>query len=127
VGARSMSQGLRVLVLGVRSGVVRRAPSQSILRDEMVDGHGPGAAAFANSLSSRGIERRTAWLAWSNSNYGIRQDRNPFELPREFLPALAKSVFRDGFQCELRARDYSAAAGLSADRVHRPGRTCIRF
>src|SRR5262245_13312600 len=29
----------------------------------MVDGHGPGAAAFANSLSSRGVERRTAWLA----------------------------------------------------------------
>ena len=38
---------------------------------------------------------RTGWLGWSNSNYEICQDRNPFELRREFLPDLAKRMIRD--------------------------------
>ena len=57
-------------------------------------------------------------------NYGIHQDRNPFELRREF--ARFGNVQRR-FPCELRVRDPAAAAGLLAGRVLWTGLTCIRF
>jgi hypothetical protein len=58
--------------------------------------------------------------------YGIRQDRNPFELPREFLPDLAKSMLRDGFQCELRARLFSCGSALARSSTRKES-NCIRF
>ena len=59
---------------------------------------------------------RPDWLAGvAISNYGIHQDRNPFELPRN-LPDLAQGIVQRRFQDELRVREPAAAA---ADRVHR--------
>ena len=52
-----------------------------------------------------GTWRPTAWLGSRDSNYGICQDRNPFELRREFLPDLAKRKFKDvsSVSCALAA------------------------
>ena len=49
----------------------------------------------------------TGLAGWGreNSNYGICQDRHPFELRREFLPDFAKRMFRDvsSVSCALAA------------------------
>ena len=63
---------------------------------------------FRNVSLTRGSSRQflrtdiacrdgTGWLAWSDSNYGIHQDQNPFELPRESCPIWLKALFRDSF------------------------------
>ena len=52
-----------------------------------------GGVALAVLNSRRRIPVCVAGVV--NSNYGICQDRNPFELRREFLPDLAKRMFRD--------------------------------
>ena len=59
--------------------------------------------------------QRTGWLAWSDSNYGIHLDRNPFELPREFLPDLGKRKFRDGssVSCAFASPQLRQARGKS--------------
>ena len=50
--------------------------------------------------------------------YGIRQDRNPFELPREFCPIWLKALFRDGSSGSCAFASFGAAVGLL---VHRTG------
>ena len=48
-------------------------------------------------LVTRTSPTETGLAGWRgrNSNYGIHQDRNPFELPRESCPIWLKTLFRD--------------------------------
>ena len=68
-------------------------------------------------------QRPTAWLGWSDSNFGIRWDRNPPVLPREALAMWPKRRSRDCSRPSCLGRGYAAATGISACRiVHRTSR-----
>ena len=65
---------------------------------------GVGAVSGGLYLLPADLEFETT-SGWGDSNYGICQDRNPFELRREFLPDLAKRKVKDVFSvsCALAA------------------------
>ena len=94
-------------------GHVAAAPPSIVMNSRRIRGY-RGSRQFPSTEVQRGLvpkrvpvnERelaeaiggdRTAWLGSRASNYGICQDRNPFELRREFLPDLAKRKFKDVF------------------------------
>ena len=58
--------------------------------------------------------QRPDWLAgvMKTSNYGICQDGNPFELPREFCPIWPKACSETVSNVSCALANSSAAAGL---------------
>ena len=89
-------------------------------------------AVTGTSLRRLGCDRRrtrcrdgTGWLAWSDSNCGICEPEIRLSC-RENWPDLGEGIVQRRFQCELRVREPTAAAGRLADRVHRRP-NCITF